>query len=47
MDKNLNQMFKSIVDLDEMAVVICDINHTIVYMNDAAVRKYEKRAGLS
>ncbi|MGN0605108.1 MAG: fatty acid/phospholipid synthesis protein PlsX [Oscillospiraceae bacterium] len=42
---NINQMFKSIVDLDEMAVVLCDINHTIVYMNYADVRKYEKRGG--
>lgn len=42
---DINQMFKSIIDLDEMAVVLCDINHTIVYMNNAAVKKYEKRGG--
>lgn len=42
---DINQMFRSIIDLDEMAVVLCDINHTIVYMNGAAVKKYEKRGG--
>ena len=34
--------FKSIIDNDRSAVVICDVNHTIVYMNKAAVERYHK-----
>ena len=41
----LNAMFKSIIDQDRAAVVICDLDHTIVYMNDAAVKNYAKRGG--
>lgn len=37
--------FKSIIDNDKNAVVICDQNHRIIYMNPAAVRRYEKRGG--
>lgn len=35
-------LFKSVIDNDRSAVVICDINHTIVYMNKAAVERYHK-----
>lgn len=41
----LNAMFKSIIDMDRAAVVICDLNHVIVYMNPAAVKNYENRGG--
>lgn len=41
----LTQFFKSIVDEDRCAVVICDINHTIIYMNPAACERYSKRGG--
>ena len=37
--------FKGIIDGDEQAVVICDTEHTIVYMNPSAVRRYSKRGG--
>lgn len=40
-----NNFFKSVIDADEAAVVICDLEHTIVYMNPAAVKRYEKRGG--
>lgn len=36
----LHQMFKSVIDQDRAAVVICDTEHTIVYMNPAAVQNY-------
>ena len=36
---------KSIVDTDRCAVVICNLEHTIVYMNPAAVARYAKRGG--
>ncbi len=41
----LNQYFKSIIDSDKQAVVICDLNHTIIYMNPAAIKRYSKRGG--
>lgn len=37
--------FKSIVDQDRAAVVICNLEHEIIYMNPAAVQNYEKRGG--
>ena len=37
--------FKSIIDNDKNAVVICDLTHRIIYMNPAAVKRYEKRGG--
>ena len=40
-----NNFFKSVIDANEAAVVICDLEHTIVYMNPAAVKRYEKRGG--
>lgn len=41
----LNQMFKSMIDQDRTSVVICDLNHIIVYMNPAAIANYSKRGG--
>ena len=38
----LNAYFKSLVDQDRAAVVICDLEHTILYMNPAAVVDYGK-----
>lgn len=37
--------FKSIIDQDRAAVVICNLNHEIIYMNPAAILNYEKRGG--
>jgi DUF438 domain-containing protein len=42
----LNVYFKSIVDLDEQAIVICNTAHEIIYMNPAALKRYEKRGNL-
>ena len=44
---NLNPYFKSIIDQDREAVVICDLDHTILYMNPAAVVDYKKYGGAS
>ena len=44
---NLNPYFKSIIDQDREAVVICDLNHIIIYMNPAAVVDYGKYGGAS
>ena len=42
---DLNAYFKSVIDQDREAVVICDLNHTIIYMNPAAVTDYAKYGG--
>lgn len=44
---DLNAYFKSIIDQDREAVVICDLNHIIIYMNPAAVVDYKKYGGAS
>lgn len=43
--KDLSQYFKSIIDQDRCAVVICNLAHEIIYMNPAAVERYAKRGG--
>lgn len=37
--------FKSVLDQDRAAVVLCDLNHTIIYMNPAAKEHYAKYGG--
>ena len=44
-DCKINLFFKSVIDQDRAAVVICDLDHVIVYMNPAAERNYEKWGG--
>ena len=41
----LSSYFKSIVEQDNSAVVICNLEHEIIYMNPAAIARYEKRGG--
>lgn len=41
----LYDFFKSVIDTDTSAVVICDLSHKIVYMNPAASEKYSKHGG--
>lgn len=41
----LAPFFKSMVDQDICAVVICDLSHKIIYMNPAACERYSKRGG--
>ncbi len=41
----LSQYFKSIIDEDHCAVVICDLEHKIIYMNPAACDRYGNRGG--
>ena len=38
----LKQLFKSVIDQDNAAIVICDTESVIVYMNPAAVERYHK-----
>lgn len=41
----LSSFFKSVVEQDTAPVVICDRQHTIVYMNPAAAARYANRGG--
>ena len=36
----LDKFLKSVIDSDTAPVVICDLNHTVVYMNPASVARY-------
>ena len=41
----INKFFKSIIEQDTAAVVICDTAHRIVYMNPAAIASYHAYGG--
>ncbi len=41
----LSMYFKSIIDQDRCAVVICNLQHKIIYMNPMAISRYEKSGG--
>ena len=36
----LSKFFKSIIDQDNAPVVICNLEHTVVYMNPASIKRY-------
>ena len=38
----LTPFFKSVLEQDRSAVVLCDLTHTIIYMNPAAKARYGK-----
>ena len=42
---DLNEIYRSVLEADRAAVVICDLEHIIVYMNPAAVERYQRRGG--
>lgn len=41
----LSKFFKSVLEQDRSAVVICNLEHEIVYMNPAAIARYHKSGG--
>ncbi len=41
----LGTFFRSVLEQDRAAVVICDREHTIIYMNPAAAENYAKAGG--
>lgn len=43
----LAAFFKSVLEQDRAAVVLCDLNHTIIYMNPAAGVRYAKYGGMT
>ena len=42
---DINEIYKSVLEADRAAVVICDLEHTIIYMNPAAIDRYAKWGG--
>ena len=42
---DMNNVFKSVLEADRAAVVICDLEHIIIYMNPVAIARYEKWGG--
>ena len=43
--QSLAPFYKSVLDQDRSAVVICNLEHEIIYMNPAAVSNYAKWGG--
>lgn len=43
----ISKFYKSVLDADTVPVVICDLNHTIIYMNPAACERYAGFGGSS
>lgn len=43
----LSLFFKSVIDQDRAAVVICNLQHEIIYMNAASVERYKKHGDLT
>ena len=41
----LSPYFRSIIEQDKCAVVICNLEHEIIYMNPAAKARYHKNGG--
>lgn len=41
----LDKMAISVLEQERAPVVLCDLEHTIVYMNRAAEKKYEREGG--
>lgn len=39
------EIFKSVLEQDRAPIVICDLNHKIIYMNPTAIKRYQKRGG--
>ena len=38
----INKLFKSILEKDTAPIVVCDLEHKIVYMNLSAIERYHK-----
>lgn len=44
---DLSPYFKSVLEQDRSAVVLCDLDHIIIYMNPAAGERYAKYGGMA
>ncbi len=41
----MTEFFQSVLDRDRAPVVICDLTHTVIYMNPAAIEHYRRQGG--
>lgn len=41
----MEEYYKSVLDQDDAPVVLCNLKHVILYMNETAVKRYEKEGG--
>lgn len=39
--------FRSVLEQDRSAVVLCDLEHTVIYMNPAAGERYARQGGMA
>lgn len=39
--------WKSVLEQDRSPVVLCDLEHTVIYMNPAAGKRYAKQGGMA
>ena len=44
-DMNFTQLYKSVLDQDRAPVVLCGLDHTVLYMNSAAIARYARAGG--
>ena len=42
---DMMKIYKAVLDADRAAVVLCSLDHTIIYMNPAACERYAKWGG--
>ena len=42
---DIYEIYKSVLEADRSAVVICDLEHRIIYLNPAAVNRYQRWGG--
>ena len=42
---DIKEIYKSVLEADRAAVVICDLEHTSIYMNPVAIERYAKWGG--
>lgn len=42
---NREQLYKAVLEADRAPVVLCGLDHTILYMNPAAIERYAKNGG--
>ncbi len=42
---DMMKIYKAVLDADRAAVVLCSLDHTIIYMNKAACERYAKWGG--
>lgn len=46
-ETQMYEIFKSVLEQDRSPIVICNLDHKIIYMNPTAIKRYEKRGGES